>query len=108
MQPAFALVRIIYHTITSVLFWAYHCSERMMLCAYISKKKRLHPDAPRAPCASGGPGAYNVNSRPGCAVYWGVLVNRGPCRPEAPDATQDSKGTGRRKVLQTQPDRIVE
>ena len=74
----------------------------------ISKRKRPHRDAPRAPCSSGGPGAYNVNSRPGCAVYWGVLVNRGPCRPEAPDATKDSEGTGRRKVLQTQPDRIVE
>jgi len=24
---------------------------------YISKKKSIHPDAPRAPCASGGPGA---------------------------------------------------
>jgi len=74
----------------------------------ISKKERLHVDAPRAPCASGGPGAYNVNSRPGCAVYWGVLVNRGPCGPEAPYATKDSEGTRRRKVLQTQPDRIVE
>ena len=56
-----------------------------------AKKSRLHSDAPRAPCASGGPGAYNVNWRPGCAVYWGVLVNRGPCRPAAPDATQDSE-----------------
>jgi len=74
----------------------------------ISKKKRLHPDAPRAPGASGGPGAYNVNSRPGCAVYWGVLVNRGPCHPEAPDTTKDSEGTGCRNVLQTQPARIVE
>ena len=74
----------------------------------ISKKKRLHPDTLSAPYASGGPGAYNVNSPPGCAVYWGVLVNRGLCHPEAPDATKDSEGTGHRKVLQTQPDRIVE
>jgi hypothetical protein len=34
MQLAFALVRIIYDTITSVLFWAYDFSERMILCAY--------------------------------------------------------------------------
>ena len=34
MQLAFALVRIIYDTITSVLFWAYDFSECMILCAY--------------------------------------------------------------------------
>ena len=34
MQLAFALVRIIYDTINSVLFWAYDFSERMILCAY--------------------------------------------------------------------------
>ena len=34
MQLAFALVRIIYDTITSVLFWAYDFSERLILCAY--------------------------------------------------------------------------
>jgi len=34
MQLAFALVRIIYDTITSVLFWAYDFSERMILCVY--------------------------------------------------------------------------
>jgi len=34
MQLAFALVRIIYDTITSVLFWAYDFPERMILCAY--------------------------------------------------------------------------
>ena len=34
MQLAFALVRIIYDIITSVLFWAYDLSERMILCAY--------------------------------------------------------------------------
>ena len=34
MQVAFALVRIIYDTITRVLFWACDCSERMTLCAY--------------------------------------------------------------------------
>ena len=34
MQLAFALVRIIYDTITSVLFWAYAFSERMILCGY--------------------------------------------------------------------------
>jgi len=34
MQLAFALVRIIYDTITSVLFWGYDFSERMILCAY--------------------------------------------------------------------------
>jgi len=34
MQRAFALVRIIYDTITSVLFCAYDFSERMILCAY--------------------------------------------------------------------------
>jgi len=39
MQLAFALVRIIYDTITSVLFWAKDFSERMIvfvydLCAY--------------------------------------------------------------------------
>jgi len=34
MQLAFALVRIIYDTITSVLFWAYDFSESMILCAY--------------------------------------------------------------------------
>ena len=34
MQLGFALVRIIYDTITSVLFWAYDFSERMILCAY--------------------------------------------------------------------------
>jgi len=34
MQLAFALVCIIYDTITSVLFWAYDFSERMILCAY--------------------------------------------------------------------------
>jgi len=34
MQLAFALVRIIYDTITSVLFWAYDFSERMIFCAY--------------------------------------------------------------------------
>jgi len=73
---------------------------------FISKKKRIHPDAPRAPCASGGPGAENVNSRSGCAVFYWVLVDRGPCRPDAPDATKDSEGTRRRKVLRTQPDRI--
>jgi len=66
------------------------------------QKKRLHPDAPCAPCASGGPGAQNVNSRSGCAVFYWVLVDRGPWRPDAPDATKDSEGTQRRKVLQTQ------
>ena len=34
MKLAFALVRIIYETITSVLFWAYDFSERMILCTY--------------------------------------------------------------------------
>jgi len=34
MQLAFALVHIIYDTITSVLFWAYDLSEHMILCAY--------------------------------------------------------------------------
>jgi len=34
MQLAFALVRIIYDTITSLLFWAYDFSEGMILCAY--------------------------------------------------------------------------
>jgi len=34
MQLAFAQVRIIYDTITSVLFWAYDFSEHMILCAY--------------------------------------------------------------------------
>jgi len=34
MQLAFALVCIIYDTITSVLFWAYDFSEGMILCAY--------------------------------------------------------------------------
>jgi len=34
MQLAFALVRIIYDTITSVLFCAYDYSERMILCVY--------------------------------------------------------------------------
>ena len=34
MQLAVALVRIICDTITSVLFWAYDFSERMILCAY--------------------------------------------------------------------------
>jgi len=34
MQLAFAPVRIIYNTITSVLFWAYDFSERMILCGY--------------------------------------------------------------------------
>jgi len=34
MELAFAVVRIIYDTITSVLFWAYDFSERMILCAY--------------------------------------------------------------------------
>jgi len=34
MQLAFALVHIIYNTITSVLFWAYDFSEPMVLCAY--------------------------------------------------------------------------
>jgi len=34
MQLAFALVRIIYDTITSELFWVYDFSERMILCAY--------------------------------------------------------------------------
>ena len=34
MQLAFVLVRIIYDTITSVLFWAYDFPERMILCAY--------------------------------------------------------------------------
>jgi len=30
----------------------------LRLCVdYIGKKKRLHPDAPCTPCASGGPGA---------------------------------------------------
>jgi len=33
MQLAFALVRIIYDTITSVLFWANDLSARMILCA---------------------------------------------------------------------------
>jgi len=82
--------------------------SNIAVCRYISKKKRLHLDASCVPCASGGPAAYNVNSCPGCAVYWEVLVNRGPCRQEAPDATKDSEGTRCRKVLQTQPDRIVE
>jgi len=34
MQLAFALVRIIYDTITSVLFWTYDFSERMILGVY--------------------------------------------------------------------------
>ena len=34
MQLAFALVRIIYGTITTALFWAYDFPERMILCAY--------------------------------------------------------------------------
>jgi len=34
MQLAFSLVRIMYDTITSVLFWAYDLSERMIWCAY--------------------------------------------------------------------------
>jgi len=34
MQLAFALVHIIYNTITTVLFWAYDLSERMILYAY--------------------------------------------------------------------------
>jgi len=34
MQLAFALVHIITDTLTSVLFWAYHFSERMILYAY--------------------------------------------------------------------------
>ena len=34
MQLAFALVRIIYDTITSVLFWAYDFAEGMFLYAY--------------------------------------------------------------------------
>jgi len=34
MQLAFALVRIIYDTITSVLFWGYDLSECMILCGY--------------------------------------------------------------------------
>ena len=34
MQLAFALVYIIYDTITSILFWAYDFSQRMILCAY--------------------------------------------------------------------------
>jgi len=34
MQLAFSLVRIIYDTITSVLFWVYDISERMILGAY--------------------------------------------------------------------------
>jgi len=34
MQLAFALVRIIYDTITSLLFWAYDVSDRMIFCAY--------------------------------------------------------------------------
>jgi len=76
--------------------------ESVLLSLHISKKKRLHPDTPRAPCASGGPGAENINSRPGCAVFYWVLGDRGPCRPDAPDATKDSEGTGRRKVLQTE------
>jgi len=35
-------------------------------------------------------------------VFYWVLVHRGPCRLDAPDATKDSDSTGRRKVLQTQ------
>ena len=35
-------------------------------------------------------------------------MDRGPCHPDAPDATKDSESTGRRNVLQTQPDRIVD
>jgi len=62
------------------------------------QKKRLHPDAPRTPCASGGPSAVNVNSRSGCSVFYWVVVGR----PNAPDATKDSEGTRRREVLQTQ------
>jgi len=34
MQLDFALVRIIYDTITSVLFWGYDFSEGTILCAY--------------------------------------------------------------------------
>jgi len=34
MQLAFTLLRIIYNTITSVLFLAYDFSERMILYAY--------------------------------------------------------------------------
>jgi len=34
MQLAFALVRIIYDTITSGLFWVYDFSERMILSVY--------------------------------------------------------------------------
>ena len=34
MQLPFALVRIIYDSISSVLFWAYDFSECMILCAY--------------------------------------------------------------------------
>jgi len=69
---------------------------------HISKKKRLHQDAPCAPSVSSGPGAENVNSRSGCVVFYWLLVDRGPCRQDAPDATKDSEGTRRRKVLQTQ------
>ena len=35
-------------------------------------------------------------------------MDKGPCRPDAPDVTKDSEGTGCRNVLQTQPDRIVD
>jgi len=35
-------------------------------------------------------------------------VDRGACRPDASKATKDSEGTVRKKVLQTQPDSIVE
>jgi len=66
------------------------------------QKKRFTPGRPLDPCASGGPDAQNVNWRPGCVVFYWVLVDRGPCRPKAPDATKDSDSTGRRKVVQTQ------
>ena len=79
-----------------------HSESGLLTKVIISKKKRLHPDTPCAPCASGGPGAWNVNSLPRCAVFYWVLGDRGACRPDTPDATKDSEGTGRGKVLRTQ------
>ena len=35
----------------------YHNIMVTVVHSYISKKKSIHPDAPCAPCESGGPGA---------------------------------------------------
>jgi len=81
----------------------------------ISKKKSLHPDAPRAPCPS-----WLSRRIEGKLVFWVCGLLLGACRQGSmtPGRTGPNQGlrryptkkrfSRRKKVLRTQPDRIVE